>query len=40
LPTNTQHVETHSYYHMVMAELPFVHKVIDCMHQTGYSKGA
>ena len=31
LPTNTKHI---SNYHLVAVELPFIPKVIDCMHQT------
>jgi len=26
--------KTHSNYHLIAAELPFIPKVIDCMHQT------
>jgi len=26
--------KTHLNYHLVAVELPFIHKVIDCMHQT------
>jgi len=29
-----EHKKTHSDYHLVAVELPFIPKVIDCMHQT------
>jgi len=29
-----QYHKTHSNYYLVAAELPFIPKVIDCMHQT------
>ena len=33
LPCQRTH-KTHLHYHLVAVELPFISKVIDCMHQT------
>jgi len=32
--SNTQQLKTHSDYHVVTAEPLFIHKTIDCMHET------